>query len=143
MLSAPTLLNHLHRLPAGVDQVVFIAVHRLNAEQDAARFGMFCRRRQRAGDVVVFLLRWRHAGAFADAAIGDAGKREAAHFGGLVDGDFQMLDGAFRIDGGPVLLRQAERADGLQVVLFQKRAANARASTAGALSSAISMKSIL
>ena len=78
---------------------------------------------QHAGDVVVFLLGRRHAGALADAAEDDAGQRQRAHVGRLVDRDFQMLDRRVRAHRGPGALRQAERADGRQIVLLEQLAA--------------------
>ena len=99
------LLDHVDRLPAGVDQVVLVAVHRLDPERDAEALGVFRRRRERAGDVVVFGFgRW-HAGPFADAAIGDAGQGLGAHLLGHVHCVDQMLDRTIRVDRGPVLLR--------------------------------------
>jgi hypothetical protein len=86
-------LDHLHRLAAGIDQMVLVAVDGLYAELETPPLGMLGCGRQSPGDVVIFLLCWGNAGTLADAAVDHARKGLAAKIGGFIDSDGKMVDG--------------------------------------------------
>ena len=107
----PDPFDHLHRLPARVDQMRFVAVHRFNAEFHTQPFCVGGGGSKRAGDVIQLGLRGRQAGPLPYAAIGDAGQRQTAHGGGFIQRDFQKVDRPFWVVRRPCRLRQTKRAD--------------------------------
>ena len=97
----PDLLDHLHRLPAGVDQVRSRSGSPARSRGEARATSRAPPPPQRLCDVVVFALRRRQARALADAAVGHARQRLAAHRGGLVERELEEVDRAVGVDARP------------------------------------------
>ncbi|MOA12854.1 hypothetical protein D3C78_1328780 [compost metagenome] len=101
-----------HRLFGGIEQMVLVAVHGLDAELQAERFRVAGSPRKCPCQVVIFTLRRRKSGSLIGAAIGDPRQRLRPHFCSLVERGVQMVDSRVGTYGRPGGLRQHKRTDG-------------------------------
>lgn len=115
-------VDHVARLPAGVDEMVFMAVDRPDPEREADLLGMGGGDRQRLGDGAVFPFGRADAGPFADAVEGDARQRLGAAGLGLVESELEVVGRLFRMDRGPAFLWQTKRTDRPQAGFVEERA---------------------
>lgn len=115
-------VQHRGGLPAGVDQMGLIAVHRFDAERDAQTLGVLRSGGEAAGNVVELGLGGGQAGAFADPAIGHAGQGLGPHRGGLVESEGEKVDPRLGVARGPGAFRQAKRTNGADPGLVEERA---------------------